>query len=74
MNGEVHDYETIGGVKELNSGGHTVLLSPGLRIASGSFSGFALFGVPIINEMNGIQSKPSYRLFTGLAYAFEVPR
>jgi hypothetical protein len=74
LNGEVHDYTTTGAVRDLNSGGHVLLLSPGIRIAYGSFSGFALFGIPIINEMNGIQSKVDYRLFTGVAYAFEVPR
>ena len=74
LNGEVHDYTTTGAVKDLNSGGHVLLLSPGIRIAYGSVSGFALFGIPIINEMNGIQSKVDYRLFTGVTYAFEVPR
>ena len=27
-----------------------------------------------LNDMNGVQSKTSYRVLTGLAYAFEVPR
>lgn len=70
LNGEWHDYEDTGGVKELNSGGHVLLLSPGLRIARGSFSGFASFGIPIVNRMNGLQSKTDYRVFTGIAYAF----
>jgi hypothetical protein len=74
LNGEFHDYQTTSGVKDLNSGGHVLLLSPGIRIAYGPFSGFALFGLPIINDMNGIQSKVDYRLFTGVTYAFEVPR
>jgi hypothetical protein len=74
LNGEIHDYSTTAGVKDLNSGGHVLLLSPGIRIAYGAFSGFALFGIPIVNEMNGIQSKVDYRLFTGVTYAFEVPR
>ena len=30
LNGEWHDYEDTGGVKDLNSGGHVLLLSPGL--------------------------------------------
>ena len=38
--------------------------------ARGGFSGFASFGIPIVNEMNGLQSKTGYRLFTGIAYAF----
>jgi hypothetical protein len=70
LNGEWHDYEDTAGVKDLNSGGHVLLLSPGLRVAYGSFSGFASFGIPIVNQMNGLQSKADYRVFTGIAYAF----
>ena len=70
LNGEWHDFETTSGVRDPNSGGHVLLLSPGLRIARGGFSGFASFGIPIVNEMNGLQSKTGYRLFTGIAYAF----
>ena len=74
LNGEWHDFESTSGVRDPNSGGHVVLLSPGLRIARGAFSGFASFGVPIVNDMNGLQSKTSYRFVTGIAYAFKVPR
>ena len=70
LNGEWHDYEDTAGVRDLNSGGHVLLLSPGLRVAYGSFSGFASFGIPIVNQMNGLQSKADYRVFTGIAYAF----
>ncbi len=70
VNGEWHDFESTAGVREPNSGGHVVLLSPGLRIARGAFSGFASVGIPIVNDMNGLQAKTSYRVLTGLAYAF----
>ena len=70
LNGEWHDYENTAGVKDLNSGGHVLLLSPGLRVARGAFSGFTSFGIPIVNQMNGLQSKTDYRVFTGVAYAF----
>jgi hypothetical protein len=70
LNGEWHDYEDTVGLKDLNSGGHVLLLSPGLRVAHGAFSGFASFGIPIVNQMNGLQSKTDYRVFTGVAYAF----
>ena len=70
LNGEWHDYQDMANVKDLNSGGHVLLLSPGLRIAYGAFSGFATFGIPIVNQMNGLQSKTEYRVFTGVAYAF----
>lgn len=70
LNGEWHDFETTSGVRDPNSGGNVLLLSPGVRIARGAFAGFATFGIPIVNEMNGLQSKTSYRLLTGIAYAF----
>src|ERR1043165_3875976 len=70
LNGEWHDFETTAGVRDPNSGGHVLLLSPGLRVGYGSVSGFATFGIPIVNDMNGLQSKTGYRLFTGVAYAF----
>jgi len=70
LNGEWHDFETTAGVRDPNSGGHVLLLSPGLRIGYGNVSGFATFGIPIVNDMNGQQSKTSYRFFTGVAYAF----
>ena len=74
LNGEWHDFQTVSGVRDPNTGGHVLLLSPGLRIGRGAFSGFATFGIPLVTDMNGIQSKTSYRLFGGVAYAFEVPR
>lgn len=74
LNGEWHDFETTSGVRDPNSGGHVLLLSPGVRVGYGNVSGFATFGIPLVNDMNGLQSKTSYRFFTGIAYAFEVPR
>jgi hypothetical protein len=70
LNGEWHDFETTSGVRDPNSGGHVLLLSPGLRIARGAFSGFAAFGIPVVNDMNGLQSKTGYRLITGVACSF----
>jgi hypothetical protein len=70
LNGEWHDKEETANVVDPNSGGHVLLLSPGLRIARGAFSGFASVGLPIVNDMNGIQSKTSYRVLTGISYAF----
>ena len=70
LNGEWHDYEETAGVRDVNSGGHVLLVSPGLRLARGAFSGFASVGIPIVNQMNGLQSKTGYRVLTGVAYAF----
>jgi hypothetical protein len=70
LNGEWHDRERVAGVKDRNSGGNTVYLSPGLRASYERFSGFVSVGVPVVNHMNGLQSKPSYRVVSGLAVSF----
>lgn len=67
FNGEWHDKQRILGVADPNSGGTTVYLSPGLRVGVDRFSGFVSVGVPVINQHNGVQSKPDFRVLTGIA-------
>ena len=66
LNGEWHDKQRIAGIPDPNSGGTTVYLSPGVRVGFDRFSGFVSVGVPIINQHNGIQSKPDFRVLTGI--------
>lgn len=70
LNGEWHDQETARGVKDRNSGGNTIYLSPGVRLGRGPLSAFASIGVPIASNLNGLQSEAKYRLVTGLAVGF----
>jgi hypothetical protein len=70
LNGEWHDHQKVAGVIDPNSGGNTVYLAPGLRATYDRFSSFALVGVPIANHMNGLQSKPDYKVLFGMAVAF----
>ncbi len=70
LNGEWHDKQVVAGVVDPNSGGNTVYLAPGLRVGYGNVSGFASVGVPIVNHMNGLQSRPDYRVVTGVAATF----
>jgi hypothetical protein len=70
LNGEWHDEQVIAGLVDPNSGGNTVYLSPGLRVGYGNVSGFASLGVPVVNHMNGLQSKPDYRVVAGVAATF----
>jgi hypothetical protein len=70
LNGEWHAREETAGVREPNSGGNVVYLSPGLRISSGNTAGFVSVGVPVINDVNGFQVEPSWRLLTGIAVSF----
>jgi hypothetical protein len=70
LNGEWHARQEVAGVLDPNSGGHTLYLGPGVRVGYGSVSGFASIGVPILNQMNGLQSKPDYRVVAGMVAAF----
>jgi hypothetical protein len=70
LNGEWHGKDETANVFDQDSGGHVLLLSPGLRVSYAGVSGFASFGVPILNQMNGLQSKTEYRVLSGSSYAF----
>lgn len=70
LNGEWHDHQKVADVIDPNSGGNTVYVAPGLRATYDRFSGFALVGIPIVNHMNGLQSKPEYRVLVGMAVGF----
>jgi hypothetical protein len=69
LNGEWHDREAVAGVREDNSGGNVVYLAPGARLSFDTWSSFVSFGVPI-NNLNGIQAEPDYRLTGGIAVSF----
>jgi outer membrane putative beta-barrel porin/alpha-amylase len=70
LNGEWHERETVGGLPDNNSGGNVVYLSPGARVSVEKWSSFVSFGVPIINNMYGLQAEPDYRLTGGIAVSF----
>jgi hypothetical protein len=38
-----------------------------VRVGVDRFSGFLSVGVPIVNQHNGIQSKPDWRVLTGVS-------
>jgi hypothetical protein len=70
MNGRWEGQEQIAGVRDPNTGGNVVYLSPGLRASYGNMSGFVSVGVPIVNDPNGLQSKPAYQVASGIALSF----
>ncbi|MET0528986.1 MAG: hypothetical protein ABW003_11715 [Microvirga sp.] len=70
LNGEWQEKQTISGATDPNSGGNVVFLSPGMRVSSNRWSGFVTVGLPIINDLNGLQSEPTYRLFGGVLVGF----
>jgi Putative MetA-pathway of phenol degradation len=70
LNGEWHGQQVIDGAKDPNSGGNVVYLSPGLRYSLDRWSAFASIGIPIVNQVYGIQAEPDWRLLTGVAVNF----
>jgi hypothetical protein len=71
LNGEWHAEQETNGINDPNSGGHTIFLSPGLRLSQDKWSGFASVGIPLIDDLNGIQSEPDWRLLAGATLLFE---
>jgi Putative MetA-pathway of phenol degradation len=70
LNGEWHDKQKAGIEVDDNSGGHTLYVSPGVRLSAGDWSGFASVGIPVVEDMNGLQPDPDWKLVTGVAFSF----
>ncbi len=70
FNGMWWDRQTIAGVKDDNTGGHILYISPGLRLTVDNWAAFVTVGVPVARELNGIQSEPTLSLSTGVAVRF----
>jgi len=69
-NGDWRDPQTIAGVKDENSGGNLVYLSPGLRAGmEGRWSVSASVGIPVLQDWNGQQHDTSVRVLVGLGVA-----
>ena len=71
LNGEWHTEQVTNGISDPNSGGNTIFLSPGLRLSQDKWSGFVSVGVPIVDDLNGIQSEPDWRVIAGATWLFE---
>jgi Putative MetA-pathway of phenol degradation len=70
LNGEWHAKQVESGVTDPNSGGNVLFLGPGLRFSKDNWSSFVSVGIPIINDLNGIQAEPEVRVVTGLSVTF----
>ena len=70
FNGDQHAKQTVDGEKDPNSGGNVVYLSPGARLSLGQVSSFVSVGIPVVNNMNGTQAAPDWRLMSGVAVSF----
>ncbi len=70
-NGEWRERQDIAGDRDENSGGTTLLLSPGLRLSAGiRWSGYLSLGIPVLQDLNGIQHETRYRIIAGIGAGF----
>lgn len=70
LNGEWQARQFIANMRDDDSGGNVIYLSPGLRASYGSVGGFLSVGIPVVKHLNGNQAPPDYRVLAGMSYAF----
>lgn len=70
LNGEWHAKEATQGVKDENSGGTTIFVAPGLRLSFDQWSSFVSWQIPVLKDLNGVQSEPDWRISTGVFVSF----
>ncbi len=69
-NGEWKEKQKIRGEKDPSSGGNTLFLSPGTRVVFGkNFSSYISVGIPVLQDMNGIQDDTKYRALFGVSFS-----
>lgn len=71
LNGEWRDKQNTAGVRDPDSGGNIVFVSPGVRWSGGANWNVALSaGAPIVSDVNGYQGAPDYRLIGRVSMSF----
>jgi hypothetical protein len=67
LNGDWHDKQRTAGIVDPNSGGNTIYASPGLRLTIENWSSYVLVGIPVVNNLYGIQATPAWRVIGGVS-------
>ena len=70
LNGEWREKDDNNGKTNKDSGGLLTFLSPGLRVTTNGFSAALSVGIPVIEDLNGLQSDPQYRVIANASIAF----
>ncbi len=70
INGEWHDKQRTAGIVDPNSGGNTIFISPGLRLTVENWSTYMMVGIPVVNDYNGFQAMPTWRVLAGVSAVF----
>jgi hypothetical protein len=70
LNGQWHDKMQLAGVTDPNSGGFQLFVAPGLRVTwSSHLCWFASIGLPLVQNLDGVQSETSFRASTGIGFS-----
>jgi hypothetical protein len=68
LNGEWRDMVSISGEQQDNTGGNVVYLASSLRFNSrNGWNVYASVSTPVVENLNGVQSDPDFRLFVGIS-------
>lgn len=70
-NGESRRKQQVDGTEDPSSGGHTVFLSPGVRLTvAEAYAAFLSWGFPVVQNLNGEQHDTEWRLIGGASASF----
>lgn len=71
LNGEYMAHDTISGIKDPNSGGNIINVSPGIRVnIAETISTYLNINLPIAQQWNGTQSNSRYYVYGGVDLSF----
>lgn len=71
VNGVWQAQKTVEGSRDPDSGGHLILLSPGLRLLLGQrWSAYASWGLPVVQNLRGDQGEATFRVVVGASASF----
>lgn len=71
LNGEARGKTRVGTNPEPHSGGSVIYITPGIRVSSSAgWTGFLSLGVPVSENLKGVQTGVNYRLVAGMSFGF----
>ena len=70
LNGEWRDKAEVNGQEDDNSGGNQLFLAPGVRASGQGWAASLSTGVPVVDDLNGVQVDPRWRVVGGLSVGF----
>lgn len=70
LNGQWSEKVNAAGIVDEDTGGHVLFLTPGLKLSQEKWEASVAIGIPVLKDLNGLQSEPSWQLSSGLSLKF----